>query len=110
MATRTPVVVMLAQLGTTATTYTVPSNSVLTIASVMFNNSTAAARTVSGTITPSGGSALAAVSAMPVPAAGAAPTTAAGLVGQSLTAGSALALTADANSAVVAWISGYLQQ
>lgn len=109
MATRVPVTVMLAQIGTVATTYTVPANSTLTISAATLNNTTSTARTATATVTPSGGSALGILTALPVPISGSAPTTVPGLVGQTLTAGGVLSIVADANSAVTAWISGYLQ-
>lgn len=108
MATRVPVTILLAQIGTSATNYTVPANSTLTISAATLNNSTATARTATVNVTPSGGSALAVVSALTVPVAGSAPTTVAGLVGQTLGAGGLIAATADANSAVTFWLSGYL--
>jgi hypothetical protein len=112
MATRTPITVLIHQLTTTAsdTSYTVPANSILTISAATLNNSTGTARTATVNITPNGGSALALVSALPVPASGSAPTTVSGLVGQTLTAGGKIEIAADANAAVNAYLSGYLQQ
>ena len=112
MAIRTPVVLFLGTLTTTASAsaYTVPANSSLTISAATFNNTTGAGVTVSAQVTPSGGSALPIVSALTVPASGAAPTTVPGLVGQSLAAGGKLELSAGANSSINGWVSGYLQQ
>lgn len=109
MATRTPIRLILGQLTTSDTTYTVPANSRVTISATGFNNSTGTARTVTATVTPSGGSAYEAVSALPVPISGNAPTTAPSLVGQTMTAGDVIGIKADANSAVTCWVSGYLQ-
>ena len=112
MATRTPITVLLKELTTTSTdsAYTVPANSTLTISAFTLNNSTGTARTATVNVTPSGGSAHAMVSALPVPISGNAPTTVPGLVGQTLTAGGKIEIAADANSAVNVYISGYLQQ
>ena len=110
MATRIPITIMLTQLGTSDTTYTVPANSTLTISAATLNNTTAAGVTATVSATPSGGSALGVVSALTVPAAGAAPTTVPGLVGQTLGAGGVLAAKAGSAAAVTLWLSGYLQQ
>lgn len=110
MATRTPISVMLTQLGTADTTYTVPANSTLTVSAATLNNTTAAGVTATVSVTPSGGSALGVVSALTVPASGAAPTTVPGLVGQTLGAGGVLAAKAGSAAAVTLWLSGYLQQ
>ena len=112
MATRTPVTIFLKTLSAAATdtSYTVPPNSSLTISAATLNNSTATARTVTAQITPSGGSALPIVSALPVPVAGTAPTTLPGLVGQTLPAGTKLEMLADAAAAVNVLVSGYIQQ
>lgn len=109
MAARVPVRILFEQIGTVAKTYTVKANQTLTISAVTLNNSTSTARTATAEVTPSGGSALEVVSDLSVPVSGSAPTTVPGLVGHTLQAGDAIALTADANSAVTAWISGYLQ-
>lgn len=105
MATRTPISVIAAQLGTTATTYTVPANSILTISAGMLNNSTGTARTVSATV-----AGLAVLTALTVPAGAAPVSLASSLVGQTFPAGTVLSMTADAGSAVTCIISGYLQQ
>ena len=111
MATRIPITIMLTQLGTSDTTYTVPANSTLTISAATLNNTTAAGVTATVSATPpSGGSALGVVSALTVPAAGAAPTTVPGLVGETLGAGGVLAAKAGSAAAVTLWLSGYLQQ
>lgn len=110
MATRTPITILLTQLGTAATTYTVPANSTLTISAATLNNVTAAGVTATLTVTPSGGSALGVVTAQTIPAAGAAPTTVPGLVGQTLGAGGVISALASAATAVTLWLSGYLQQ
>lgn len=112
MATRTPITLILKQLTTTASdaAYTVPANSTLTISAVTFNNSTGTARTATVNVTPNGGSALSMVSSLPIPISGNAPTTVPGLVGQTLTAGGKIEIAADANTAVNAYLSGYLQQ
>jgi hypothetical protein len=112
MATRTPVTIFLGALTNAAagTSYTVPANSVLTISAATLNNATPTARTATVQVTPSGGSALGIVSALPVPAAGAAPTTLPGLVGQTLGAGGKIEALADVGAAVNIWVSGYLQQ
>lgn len=111
MASRTPVTIFLGTLTVTAsdTDYTVPANSLLTISAATLNNTTGTARTATVQITPSGGSALPIVSALPVPAAGAAPTTLPGLVGQTLGAGAKIEALADAGAAVNILVSGYLQ-
>lgn len=112
MATRTPVTIFLGTLSTAAAgmSYTVPANSSLTISAATLNNSTATARTATAQVTPAGGSAVPIVSALPIPASGAAPTTLPGLVGQTLPAGAKLEMLADAGAAVQALVSGYLQQ
>jgi len=115
MATRTPLTPILGILTTTAsaTSYTVPAGCTFTISAATFNNYTAGAATVQVDITPSGGSALTIIGGttdLNIPVAGAAPTTAPGLVGQTLPAGSKIEIGCSANTSVVAWISGYLQQ
>lgn len=111
MATRTPITIFLGTLTTSGSgmSYMVPANSVLTISAATANNSTATARNMTVNVTPNGGSALALVSALPVPIAGSAPTTLPGIVGQTITAGGKLEMLADAGSAVNVWVSGYLQ-
>lgn len=112
MATRNPVTIFLGTLTNAAagTSYTVPANSVLTISAATLNNSTGVARTATVQVTPSGGGAFAIVSALPVPAAGAAPTTLPSLVGQTMGAGAKIEALADLGAAVNIWVSGYLQQ
>ena len=115
MASRNPITVFLGQLTTTASasSYTVPANSRLTISAATFNNITAAGRTVTAQITPSGGSAyyiIGGTTGVTIPAVGAAPTTAPGLVGHTMQAGAKIELAADANTSVNAMISGYLQE
>jgi hypothetical protein len=111
MATRSPITIFLGTLTTagSGTSYTVPANSLLTISAATLNNTTGTARTSTVQVTPSGGSALPIVSVLPVPAAGAAPTTLTSLVGQTIGAGAKVEALADANSAVNIWVSGYLQ-
>lgn len=115
MATRNPITIFLGTLTTvaSASSYTVPANSVLTISAVTLNNTTAAGVTVEVGITPPGGSALPFVGGttdLNIPASGAAPTTVPGLVGQTLGAGGKVEISAGANASVNAWLSGYLQQ
>lgn len=109
MATRLPRRLITAQLSGTATTYTVPAASKVTFSAATLNNSTGTARTVTATVTPSGGSAYEILSALPVPVSGSAPTTVPALVGHTLEAGDVLSVTADAGSAVTFLLSGYLQ-
>ena len=114
MATRTPkVVIGNLQLTTTLTdtSYTVPANTVLTISAATLNNTTATPRTATINVIPNGGSAGATTqiaTTLAVPAAGAAPTIVAGLVGQHIEAGGKLQAIADAGSAVTILVSGYL--
>lgn len=115
MATRNPIVVFLGQLTTTASAsaYTVPANSRLTISAATFNNITGTARTVSVQITPSGGSAyiiMGGTTGVSIPVVGSSPTTAPGLVGQTIEAGGKIEMSAEVNTAINAYISGYLQQ
>lgn len=111
MATRNPIKILLQQLTTSAAggAYTVPAGSTLTISAATANNVTAGVVTMSGQLTPSGGSALAIISALNIPAAGATPTTLPALVGQTLGAGDKIELWASAGTSINVWVSGYLQ-
>jgi len=108
MATRTPVTLLLKTLTATASdsSYTVPNSSTLTISAATLNNTTGAPVTATIQVTPSGGSALPIVSSLPIAAAGAAPTTIPGLVGQNMAAGAKIEAS---GLALNVWISGYLQ-
>ena len=115
MAVRTPISPILATLTTvaSATSYTVPTGCTFTISAATFSNTTATPQSVQVDITPSGGSALTFVGGttdVTMPAAGSAPVTVPGLVGQSMPSGCKIEIGCSANTSVNAWISGYLQQ
>ena len=94
-----------AELTTGSTTYTAPSNTKTTINSATVTNKTATPRYVTATITPSGGSAINAYYQYVVPAGQT--VVLYGLVGQTLMAAGILTMTAEANTALDALISGY---
>ena len=108
MATRTPITLLLKTLTATASdsSYTVPASSNMTISAATLNNTTGAPINATIQVTPSGGSALPIVSALPIPIAGTAPTTIPGLVGQNMSAGAKIEAS---GLNLNLWISGYLQ-
>jgi hypothetical protein len=99
------------QLTTSAVTYyTAGTNITTTIAAATVNNTSGTARTVTVHIIPSGGSATNSnqiISALVIPAAGAAPTTLPGLVGQVIAPGGFIQMLAEAATAITPLISGY---
>lgn len=112
MASRNPVRIFCQALPVSGSpaSYTVPANARLTISAATLNNTTGAGVTSTVQITPNGGSALQFVSALNVPASGAAPTTLPGLVGQTLTAGDKVEAYAASAASVNFYLSGYLQE
>lgn len=102
---RLPKQMIAAELTTGSTAYTAPANTKTTISSATVTNKTATPRFVTATVTPSGGSAINAYYQYVVPAG--ATVVLYGLVGQSLMAAGALTLTAEANTALDALVSGY---
>ena len=93
-----------------ATYYTAGTNITTTIAAATVNNTSGTARYIDVHVIPSGGSATNSnkvVSALVIPAAGAAPTTLPGLVGQILPPGAFIQMLAEASTAITPLISGY---
>lgn len=100
-------------LTTTAgdTIYTVPVGSTLTVSALSLNNTSGSVCNVSANAVPPLGSAGPAnefLSALPVPVAGAAPTTIPALVGQHFPAGTVIQFSAATGAAVSINFSGYL--
>ncbi|WP_395652560.1 hypothetical protein [Brevundimonas sp.] len=111
---RIPVVVFNnIQLTTAVAGATSPvpdATTLLTISAATINNTTPGAVTMDAYIVPSGGTAGAAnqvISALSIPAAGAAPTILAGLIGQTVPAGGTLQLKASAATSLTPFVSGY---
>lgn len=85
-------------------------NEFITISAATLNNTSAGAQTVDAHIVPSGGTATDAnkiVSALSIPAAGAAPTVVAALIGQTIPKGGTLQMKASAGTAISPFVSGY---
>ena len=105
------VLVSNVQLTTSAVTYyTAGTNVTTTIAAATVNNTSGTARTLTVHVIPSGGSATNSnqiVSALVIPAAGAAPTTLPGLVGQILPPGAFIQMLAEAATCITPLVSGY---
>lgn len=108
---RLPVpVVENVQLTTAYATYYSPNAVRATISSATLNNTSGAPVTVSISIVPAAGSQANSneiVTNLSVPAAGAAPTTLPGLVGQTLMPGETLEMKASAATAITPRISAY---
>lgn len=90
--------------------YVAPANTWTTISAASFNNTSAAAVTLSVSIIPAAGSQANSneiVTNLSIPAAGAAPTVATALIGQTLAPGERIQLKAGAATAITPRISGY---
>lgn len=93
------------------TSYTVPAGSVLTVSALSLNNTSGTVCNVTANAVPPAGSASDAnefLSALPIPAAGAAPTTVPALVGHHFPAGTVIQFSADTGAAVSINFSGYV--
>lgn len=102
---RLPKQLICAELATTNTTYTAPTNVRTTVSAASVANKTATARYVTVTITPSGGSARNVIYRRVIGAGESAVLY--GLVGQTLGSADVITAVAEANTALDMTVSGY---
>jgi hypothetical protein len=90
--------------------YTAPANTYATISAATFNNTSGGAVTVSVSIVPASGAQANAnelATNLSIPAAGAAPTVASSLIGQTLKPGETLQIKGGSATSITPRISGY---
>lgn len=92
---------ILGVIGAGGQSYTCPTGKKVTIRACMFHNTSASVATVTATA-----NSVQVLEALPIEVSGNQPTIAYGLLGQTLTAGQSLALTAGTNDVITAYVSG----
>ena len=92
---------ILGVIGAGATTYTVPANVVDTIVQFSCHNTGAVAVTITATV-----NSVQVIEALPIPASGNQPTIVYGMLGQRMTAGQVLSVTAATQDVITLYVSG----